>query len=123
MTRRTQKDKICVADEGCGLALFSTDMEHIFVSNVVNNFGVLLKLKGPHKPEIVFDIVRIHSLMINKDLIEYNIDGDMKVPFLRCIFFVSKLKDLDIISTRENMNYQTFSNLQLRPLLIFFSKY
>ena len=116
-TRRTQRDEIYVSNEGCGLAFFGTDLEHIFVSNVGNNFGVLLRLKGPHKPETVYDIVRIHSLMINKDLIEYNIDGDMKVPLLRCIFFVSNLKNGDIITTGQSKNYQTLSNLQFRSLL------
>ena len=45
-------------------------------SNVGNEFGVMLRGKGPHKPEFVFDLVRIHSLKIHKDLIEYNIVGD-----------------------------------------------
>ena len=38
----------------------------------------MLKGKGPHKPEFAYGIVRIHSLMIYTDLIEYNIVGDTK---------------------------------------------
>ena len=117
VTRRTQRDEIYLADGGCGLAFFSTDLEHSFVSNVGIDFGELWKVKGHHKPEISYYIVRIHSLMINKDLIEYNIVGDKKVPLLRCIFFVSKLKDGEIITTGQSKNYQKLSNFQFRQLL------
>ena len=72
---------------------------------------------GHHKPEFAYDIVRIHSLMIYTDLIEYNIVGDTRAPLLRCLPFISKLKAGGIIATGQYMNYQTFSNLQFRPLL------
>ena len=121
VSRITQKIEICLSNEGSGLALFSTDLGHIFGSDVGNEFGVMLRGKGPHKPEFAYDIVRIHSLRINTDLIEYNIIGDTKVPLLRCFPFVSKLKSGDIITTGHYMNNQTFSNLQFRPQLkIFF---
>ena len=94
---------------------------HIFGSNVGNELGVRLRKKGPHKPEFAYDIVRIHSLMIYADLIEYTMVGDIKAPLLRCFPFISKLKSGDIVSTGQYMNCQTFSNLQFRPLLeIFF---
>ena len=51
--RRTQKLEIYLANEGSGLAFFSTDLRHIFRSNVGNELGVMLKGKGPHKPEFV----------------------------------------------------------------------
>ena len=73
--------------------------------------------KGPHEPEIAYDVVRIPSLMIYSDLVEYNIVGDTKTPSLRCLPFISKLKGGDNITTGQYMNYQTFSNLQFRPLL------
>ena len=73
--------------------------------------------KGPHEPEFANDIVRIHSLIIYSDLVECNIVGDTKVPLLRRFPFISKLKGRDIITTEQCMNYQTFSNLQFRPLL------
>ena len=115
--RRTQKIEIYLANEGSGLAFFSTDLGHIFGSNVGNDFRVRLKVKGPHKPEFAYDIVRIPSLMIYTDLIEYNIVGDRKAPLLRCFHFISKLKSGDIITTGQYINYQTFSTLQFRPLL------
>ena len=50
VSRRTQKIEICLANEGSGLAFFSTDPGHIFGINVGNEFGVILRGKGPHKP-------------------------------------------------------------------------
>ena len=117
MSRRTQKVAIYLANEGSGLTLFSTNLGHIFGSNVGNEFGVMLRGKGPHKPEVAYDIVRMHSLMIYTDLIQYNIFGDTKAPLLRCFPFFSTLKCGDIITTGQYMNYQTFSKLQFRPLL------
>ena len=73
--------------------------------------------KGPHEPEFAYDIVGIHSLMNYSDLLEYNIVGDTKSPLLRQFPFISKLKGGVIITTGHYMNYQTFSNLQFRPLL------
>ena len=117
VSRRTQKVEIYLANEGSGLAFFDTDLGHIFGSNVGNEVGVMLRGKGPHKREFAYDVVRIHSLMIYTDLIVYNIVGDTKAPMLRCFPFISKLKSGDIITTGHYMNYQTFSNLQFRPLL------
>ena len=98
LSRRTQKVEIYLANERSGLASF-TDLGHIFGSNVCNEFGVMLRGKGPHKPEFVYDIVLIHSLMIYTNLVEYNIFGDTKAPLLRCFSFISKLRAGDIITT------------------------
>ena len=116
-SRKKQKVEIYLANEGSGLAIFSTDIGHISGSNVGNECGVMLRGKGPHKPELAFDNVLIHSLMIYTNLIEYNIVGDTKGPLLRCFPFISKLKAGDIITTGQYMKYQTFSNLQFGPLL------
>ena len=117
VSRRTQKLEIYLENEGSGLAFFSTDVGHLFGSNVNNEFGVMFRGKGPHKPEVAYDILRIHSLMIYTDLIEYKIVGDTKTPLLRCCPFILTLKAGDIITTGHYMNYQTFSKLQFRPLL------
>ena len=45
--------------------------------------------------------------MIYSDIIEYNIVGDTKTPFFRCIPFISKVKSGDIISTGQYMNYHS----------------
>ena len=115
--RRTQKVVIMLANDTSGLAFCSTVLGHTFGNNVGNQFGVLMKGKGPHEPQFAYDIVRIHSLMIYGDLVEYKIIGDTNIPLLRCSPFISKLKGKDIITTGQYMNYQTFSNLQFRPLL------
>ena len=119
VSRRTQKVVIMLANDSFGLAFRSTDLSHIFGNNVANQplFGVLMKGKGPHEPQFNYDIVRIHSLMLYSDLVEYNIVGDTKAPLPRCFPFISKLKEGDIITTGQYMNYQTFSNLQFRHLL------
>ena len=117
MFQKTQKVEIYLANEKFGLPFFSTDLGHIFGSNIRIDFGVMLRGKGPHKPESAYDIVHIHSLMIYTDLIEYNINGDTKAPLMRCFLFISKLKSGYIITTGQYVNYQTISNLQFRPLL------
>ena len=73
MSRRTQNVEIYLANERSGLAFFSTDLGHIFGSIVGNEFGVIMRGKCPQKPKFAYDIVRIHSLMLYTELIEYNI--------------------------------------------------
>ena len=117
VSRRTQKNVIMLPNDSSCLAFCSTDLGHIFGNNVGNHFGVLMKGKNPHEPQFAYDIVRIHSLMIYSNLVEYDIVGDTKAPLLRCFPFISKLIGGDVITTGQYMNYQTFSNLQFRPLL------
>ena len=118
VSRRSQKVIIILANNTSGLAFCSTDLSRIFGNNLGNQFRVLMKGKvPPHEAQFAYDIVRIHSLMICSDLVEYSIVGDTKAPLLRCFPFISKLKGGDIITTGQYMNYQTFSNLQFRPLL------
>ena len=117
VSHRKQKVVIMLANDSCGLAFCSTDLGHLFGNNVGNHFGVLMKGKGPHEPQFAYDIVRIHSLMIYSDLVEYSIVGDTKSPLRRCVPFISKLKGGDIITTGQYVNYQTFIKLQFRPLL------
>ena len=117
VSRRMQKVVTMLANDTSGLAFCSTDLGHIFGNNLGNEFGVLMIGKSPHEPEFAYDIVRILSLTIYSDLVEYNIVGDTKAPLLRCFSFIPKLKGGDNITTGQYMNYQTFSNLQFRPLL------
>ena len=55
-----------------------------------------MKRKGPQYPQYSYDIIRVHSLMIYSDIIEYNIVVDIKFPLLRCISFISKVKSGEI---------------------------
>ena len=121
VSRTTQKDETYLANEGPGLAFFTTDLGHIFGINVGKEVGVMLRRKGSHKPDFAYGIVRIHSLVIYTGLIEYNIAVDTKIPLLHCFTSISKLKAGDIKTIGQHLNYQTFINLQLRPLLENFS--
>ena len=62
VSHRTQKVEIYLADERSGLAFYSTDLGHFLGSNVGNEFGAILRGKGPHKSEVAYEIVRILSL-------------------------------------------------------------
>ena len=117
VSRVTQKVKVYLANEESSLAIFSTDLGHIFGGDVRIDSGILMRGKEPHEPSFVYDIFRILSLMIYTDIVEYNIVGDTKAPLLRCFPFISKLKSGDIITTGQYMNYQTFSNPPFRRLL------
>ena len=102
--RRTQKLEIYLEKDGSGLSCFSTDLGHLIRSNVGNEFGVMLRRKGPQKPKFAYDIVRIHSLMIYTDLIEYKIVGDTKAPLLQCFLFFEA-------QVRRHFNYWTVHEL------------
>ena len=116
-SRRSPNVVIIHANDISSLVFCSTDLSHHFGNNVGNQFGVLMKGKSPHEPKFAYDIVRIHSLIIYSNLVEYNIVGDTKAPWLRCFPVISKLRGGVVITTGQYMNYQTFSNLQFRPLL------
>ena len=115
--RRTQKIELSLISDDSSLVIFSTDLGNIFGGDVGDDKGILMRGKGPHEPKFAYDIVRIHSLMIYTDIVEYNIIGDTKAPLLLCFPFISKMKSGDVITTGEYMNYQSFSNLQFRRLL------
>ena len=117
VSRVMQKAEVYLANEESSLAIFSTDLGHIFGGDVRNVSGILMRGKEPHEATFAFHIVRIHSLMIYTDIVGYNIVGDTKTRLLRCFPFLSKLKSGDIITTGQSMNYQTISNLQFRRLL------
>ena len=117
VSRVTQKVKVYLANEESSLAIFITDLEHMFGGDVGNDLGILMSGKGSHEPTFAYDIVRIHSLMIYTDIVEYKPFGHTKAPLFRCFPFMSQLKSDDIITTRQYMNYQTISNLQFRRLL------
>ena len=114
----TQKVAIHLPEDQSVFIIQSADLSHIFGCDLEQNqTSVIMKEKGPHYPQYSYDIIRIHSLMIYSDIIEYNIVGDTKTPLLRCIPFISKVKNGDIISTGQYMNYQSFTNLQFKKLL------
>ena len=96
VSRKTQKIETYLAIGRIGLALSIPNLGGILGRNVGKEFRVMLRGKGAYKPEWVFDIVRIHSLRVYTELIEYKIVGHKKVPLLRCFLFISKLTAGDI---------------------------
>ena len=52
VSRVTQKTKVCLAIDESSLAIFSTDLGHIFGRDVRNDLGILMSGKGPHGPTI-----------------------------------------------------------------------
>ena len=73
----------------------------------------MLAGKGHHKPEFAYDIVRIHSPLIYRDLIEYNIVGPTKLALPRCFPFPSKLKAGILkprVSTRTIRHLATYNS-------------
>ena len=64
VSKVTQKIKLYLANEESSLAVFSTDLGHIFGGDVRNNSGIFMRGKEPHEPSFAYDIVRILSLMI-----------------------------------------------------------
>ena len=117
VSRVTQKLKVYLANERSSLAFLRTDFGDIFGGDVGNDSGKLMRGKEPHEPTFAYHIVRIHSLMIYTDIVEYNIFGDTKALLLRCFSFIFKLKSGDINTTGKSINYQTFGYLQFRRLL------
>ena len=118
MEKITQKFVVHLPENQSVVIIQSSDTSHIFgIDLEQNQTGVIMKRKGPHYPQYSYDIMRIHSLVIYSDIIEYNTAGDTKNPLLRCIPFISKIKSGDKTSTGQYMNYQFFvTNLQFEKL-------
>ena len=117
VSRRSHKVVIILANDTSGLAFCSTDLGHFFGNKVGNQFGVLMKKRSSSTTICLRHCSFPFVLMVYSDLVEYSIVGDTKAQLLRRFPFISKLKGGDSITTGQYMNYQTFSNLQFRPLL------
>ena len=59
ISRLTQKIKVYLAMEASSLAIFSTDLGHMFWGEIRKGLGLLLFEKGPLEPTYAYDIVRI----------------------------------------------------------------
>ena len=113
-----QRISLSLPNQNSLLVIFSADLCHVFgCEEAVYGMGVFMSGGGPQFPKFPYDIVRIHTLMIYSDIVEYSIVGDTKAALLRCIPFKSKVKNEDIISTGQYVNYQNFPNLQFKKIL------
>ena len=118
VNRITQRISLSLPNENSLLVIFSTDLCHVFGwEEAVYGVGVFMSGAGPLFPKFPYDIVRIHTLMIYSDIVEYNIVGDTKAALLRCIPFISEIENGDIISTGQIFHYQKFPNLQFKKNL------
>ena len=70
-----------LANEESSLAIFSTDLGHKIGGDVRIESGIPMRGKGPHEPNFAHDIVRILSLMVYSDIIEYKNLGDTIFAF------------------------------------------
>ena len=114
----TQRISLSLSNQNSLIVIFSADLCYVFgCEEAVYGMGVFMSGAGPHFPKSPYDIVRIHTIMIYSDIVEYNIVGDTKAALLRYIPFRSKVKNGDIISTGQYMNYQNFPNLQIKKIL------
>ena len=103
-SRRTLKIELSFFGDDSSLVIFSTYLGNIFGGDVGDDKGILMRGKGPHEPTFAYDIVRIHSLMIHTDIVEYNVVGDTKAPLLRCFQFQAEI--------RRHNHYCTMHELQ-----------
>ena len=118
VSRRTQGADIYHSNERSGFAFFSTDHGHISLFQKqfwLWNWRNVERI-GPQRHEVGNDFVSLRYLIIHTDLVENNIVGDIKAPLLRCFLFTSRIKAGDVITTRQYMNYQSFSILQFSSL-------
>ena len=116
----TQRVAVHLLENQSVFIIQSSGLSHTFGCDLEQNqTGVIMKRKRPHYPQYSYDIIRIHSLMIYSDIIDYNIVGDTETPLLRCIPFISKVKSGGIISTGQYMKFtgQSFINLKFEKLL------
>ena len=73
----TQKIAILLIEDQSVIIIQSADLSYISGCELEQNqTGVIMKRKGPQYPLYSYDIIRMHSLMIYSDIIEYNIKGD-----------------------------------------------
>ena len=85
------------------LVIFSANLCHVFgCDEAVYGMGVFMSGAGPHFPKFPYDIVRIHTLMIYSDIVEYNIVGDTKAALLYHAFRLYQKLRMEISSQRDN---------------------
>ena len=82
-----QSVEIYLTNERSVFVIFCMDLRHIFGSNVGNEFGLMLRCKGPHKPEIAHDIVRSLSHDIHgPDWVQYRWWYERSIPAMLSFF-------------------------------------
>ena len=106
------KLKLTLPNDHSGLNIISPELAHILGFPM----SFLILGKGPHVSHYPIDILRVHSLMLYTDIIEYGIIGDTKAPLLRCFPFISRIRKNEIEQIHY-MNYRSFEKLQFKKLM------
>ena len=120
VSRRTQEVEIYLTNQGSGLAFFSTDIGHFCQSNVDNEIVVMLGVKDLTNRKL-FAIPSSYTISwYTRTWLSTKSLATWRSHWYVAFFFSSNLKSGRIITTGQYMNYQTFSNLQFRPLLKLF---
>ena len=100
--KTTQRISLSLSNRNSLLVTFSAYIGHVFGwEEAVYGMGVFMSGADPHFPKFPYDIVRVHTLMIYSNFVEYNTVGHTNAALLRCIPFILKVKNGDIISTGE----------------------
>ena len=86
VSRRTQNVEIYLANEWCGPESCSTDLGHIFSSNVGNEIGVMLRGKGPCKPEFAYDMSAYTLSWYTRTWLSTTMMATRRQP--GCVFFL-----------------------------------
>ena len=114
----TPRISLSLPNQNSLLVIFSADLCHVSGCEEADyGMRVFMSGAGPLFPKFPNDIVRLHTLMMYSDIVQYNIVGDTKAALLRCIPFISKVKNGGFIPTGQYMNYQNFANLQFKKIL------
>ena len=108
----TSKLEVKLPEARSALNIMSGDISHILGFPM----SVLLIGEGPHYSNFPVDILRIHSVQVYTDIIEYSIIGDTMAPVLRCFPFVTKMKRNEI-SMPYLMNHHSFAIPQFKRLM------
>ena len=108
----SSKVKITLPSENSQFIVASTDLASIL--GFKSNFW--LYTKGPHISQYPIDILRIHSVMVYTDIVEYSIIGDTKAPILGIFPFNQKVQDGNTFVSKF-MSHTSFQNLHFRKLL------
>ena len=75
----TQQISFRLPNENSLLVILSADLCHVFgCAEAVYGMDIFMSIAGSHFLKFPYDIVRIHTLMIYSDIVQYNIVGDTK---------------------------------------------
>ena len=88
MDERTEDQSVFIIQSANLSPIFGCDLDKNQTEDVTGG-------KGPNHPQYSYNIMRIHSLIICSDVLDYNRIGDTKIPILFCILFISIVQKIE----------------------------